>query len=200
MTIDVEERDRLREEGHAITVERLGTATTDRAGLRRWRRRALAAGVGAVAAVTALVWQATRPAPEPTAAAAAANGRDQALIAAIESVEVLNTLDHRDVESGLDAWASVTTGELHDQIAGIGGDEADALADAGAISTGRVIEAAVLELDAAAGTAAVIAFTEVTVTPGSGADSVERHRYAVDLERVDGDWLVAALVPVELEQ
>lgn len=200
MTVDVEDRGEAVDDRRAITVQRLGTAATDAAERRRWRRRAMAAVVVVLVAVGLLAWQAPKPAEEPTGAAFAAETRDQVVVAASEAVEVLNTLDHRDVEGGVDAWENVTTGALHEELVAIGAEEAAALADAGAVSSARVVEAAVLDLDVDAGTAHVIAFTEVTVTPRSGPDAVNRHRYVVDLRRVDGRWLVEAMATMELEQ
>ncbi len=200
MTVDVEEREETVGDGGAITVQRVDPAEADAAERHRWRRRAMVAVVIAIVAVGLLVWQASRPAAEPTGVGLAAETRDQVVIAASEAVEVLNTLDHRDVEGGVDTWETVTTGELHEQMVAIDAEEVEVLADAGAVSSARVVEAAVLELDAGAGTAQVIAFTEVTVTPPSGPDQVNRQRNLVDLRRVDDRWLVEVLAPMELEQ
>lgn len=199
MTVEVEERVHAGDHG-AVKVQRLGTGRTEDAVLRRWRRTALAAGALAVVAGIALGWQTARSAPAPTDGPSTAAARDQVVIAASEAVETLNTLDHRDVAGGLDAWESVTTGELGDQIAAIQSDQAEALKEVGAVSTGRVVEAAVLDLDAAAGTAEVIAFVEVTVSPRAGRSSIDHHQYSVQMRRVDGRWLVAVLTPTELEQ
>lgn len=200
MTVDVEEREEAVGDGRAITVQRLGARESEAAERHRWRRRAAAALVVAVAAVGLLAWQAARPAAEATGVERAAETRDQVLIAASEAVEVLNVLDHRDVEAGVEAWEAVTAGALHEEIVTIGAEQADALAAGGSVSSARVVEAAVLDLDAAGGSAQVIAFTEVTVTPPSGPDSVKRHRYLVDLRRVDDRWLVEAMALMELEQ
>ena len=48
--------------------------------------------------------------------AAYAGQRDAALAAGEQAVQNLNTLDHRDVNRGLDLWESSTTGELHEQL------------------------------------------------------------------------------------
>jgi Mce-associated membrane protein len=200
MTVEVEDRADAAADADEVKVQRLGTGPADDAVLRRWRRAALAAGALAIVAGVALGWQSGRTDPTPTHAAATAAARDQVLIAASEAVETLNTLDHRDVAGGLETWESVTTGELGDQIAGIQADQAAALAEAGAVSTARVVEAAVVDLDAAAGAAEVIAFVEVTIQPGSGRASVDRHQYSVEMRRVDGRWLVAALTAMGSEQ
>ncbi|WP_188111370.1 hypothetical protein [Nocardioides antri] len=200
MTVEVEARADALADRKVVTVRRRGSETADGAAIRRWRHRAYAAAVLALAAGAVLLWQGARPDAVPTDTAHAAETRDQVLIAASAAVETLNTLDHRDVPGGIDAWESVTTGGLGDQIEGIGEKEVVALAKAGAVSTARVVEAAVVELDVSAGSAEVLAFTEVTVTPRSGADAIDRHRYVVELQRVDERWLVTALTPMELER
>jgi len=197
MTVDVEDREEAVGSGRAITVQRLGPGESEAAERRLWRRRMAAALVVAVAAVAVLAWQAARPAAEATGEARAAETRDQVVIAASEAVEVLNVLDHRDVEGGVAAWETVTAGALHEEVVAMGAEQIDALAEAGAVSSARVVEAAVLDLDAEAGSAQVVAFTEVTVRPRSGPDSVRRHRYLVDLVRVDGRWLAEAMTLME---
>ncbi|WP_188113465.1 hypothetical protein [Nocardioides humilatus] len=182
----------------AVTVRRVATVGAD-VGLRRWRRATVLAAVLALLAGTALMWATARPEPD-GAAATIATARDQALIDGSAAVETLHTLDHRDVADGLDSWAAVTAGELHDQVAAIDRKRAAALADVGAVSTARVVEAAIVDLDTDAGTAELIAFVEVTVVPRSGPDTVERSPYSVALRRDGGHWKVTALTPMEIEQ
>lgn len=182
-----------------ITVVRVDPRAAPPDDVRRARRRLLAAAVAALVGVVTLAWQLTAAESAGPSLEADAAIRDEVVIAGSDAVEVLNTLDHRHVASGLDAWASVTTGALVDQIAGIDRRQAAALARAGAESTARVVEAAVVSLDVAQGEASLIAFVEVSVDRAEGPDAVERQRYAVDLREVSGRWLVEALVPMELE-
>lgn len=183
----------------ARVVVRTGRSARESAAeLRRWWSRAAAAAVAALLATSVLAWQLSEPPPSNEVATAAAT-RDRVLIAASDAVEVLNTLDHRDVEAGLQAWESVTTGALAEQISGIGRRQSAALSSVRAVSTARVVEAAVTDLDVDAGSATVIAFAEVTVTK-SGKGHQARHRYAVDLRNVGGRWLVAQMTPMELER
>ena len=68
----------------------------------------------------------------------------------------------------------------------------------GTTSVGRVVDAAVLELDGA--TATVLVTVEVTVTE-TGEDAaaeptVKRNRFAADLREVDGTWLLENLQQV----
>lgn len=161
-----------------------------------WRRVAPVVAV-AIAVVVALVglrawWQAEHD-PD----LALAGERDAVLVAARTHVATLNTLDHDEVDAGLEAWGDATTGMLHDQLTGV--DEADraSLAALGTVSTGRVLDAGVLELDDT--TATVLLAVEVTVvderTPGA-EPAVKRNRFAADLRQVDGEWLVEDLQQV----
>jgi Mce-associated membrane protein len=123
-----------------------------------------------------------------------ARTRDAVLIAATSDVATLNSLDYRDVEGGLDGWKAVTTGTLHDQFAGLDAKDRELLADQRKISKGRVVEAAVLDVDGA--TAEVIASVETTVRDGEDADAepvVKRNRFTATLQRSGGTWKVSDL-------
>lgn len=160
-------------------------------------RRVVPAVVLAAALVVAVVglrawWQAEHD-PD----LARAGERDAVLVAASTHVATLNTLDHDAIEEGLDAWGDATTGMLHDQLTGVDDADRSQLAALGTVSTGRVLDAAVLELDG--DTATVLAAVEVTVvderTPGA-EPVVKRNRFAADLRQVDGRWLVEDLQQV----
>jgi Mce-associated membrane protein len=131
---------------------------------------------------------------------ALAQQRDAVLIAATSHIETLNTLDYRKVADGLAAWQSVTTGTLHDQLAQVGGDEQKLLADQKKISTGKVVDAAVLSLSD--DTATVLASVEVTVEDGlnpSAQPTVKRNRFSADMVEVHGQWLVENLEQVAVD-
>ena len=112
---------------------------------------------------------------------------------------MLTTLDHREVDAGLDRWLAVSTGALHDQLGTVDADARQALADAGKVTTGTVVDAALTELDLPAGTASGIATVEISVATGTGEPTVKRDRFSVELERVDGRWLVSALDQVAVD-
>ncbi|WP_375001755.1 hypothetical protein [Aeromicrobium sp. CTD01-1L150] len=125
-----------------------------------------------------------------------AEERDTVVVEATHAIEVLNTLDHREVEEGIDSWRSVSTGTLADQLAAVGEDELTLLAEQAKISTGEVVDAAVLDLDGT--TATLLAAVEVTVVDDSGdgddaEPEVKRNRFSADLEKVDGEWKLSAL-------
>lgn len=139
-------------------------------------------------------WRAGQVEPNPLGAA-----RDTALIAARSHIQTMNTLDHRKIDQGLAAWAAITTGVLHDQILGIGEEEKELLVDQQAVTTSKVVDAAVL--DATATTATVIASVETTVsdqkTPGA-EPTVKRNRFSADLVRVGGKWKLENLQQVQV--
>jgi Mce-associated membrane protein len=130
----------------------------------------------------------------------AARARDAMLVQARQGIETMNTLDYRSVEKGIDAWASVTTGTLHDQLAAVSAEDRQLLEDQAKITTGRVVDAAVTDLDDKTGT--VIAAVEVTVRDGKdgAADpTVKRNRFSADLVRVGGTWKLENLQQVAVD-
>lgn len=129
-----------------------------------------------------------------------ARDRDAALVAAKQNVATLNTLDYRDVGAGIDAWLDVTTGTLHDQFAAVTEEDQKLLADQKKVSTGKVVGAAVLDVDAR--TARVIASVEVTVADGddlSAEPAVKRNRFSADLEKEGDTWKLASLEQVAVD-
>ncbi|GAA1527780.1 nuclear transport factor 2 family protein [Nocardioides humi] len=122
--------------------------------------------------------------------------RDLAVIEGTAAVETMNSMDYRDVEAGLEAWRSVTTGVLHDQLMAVAADERQLLADQGKIATARVVEAALTDLSDR--TATLIAAVEVTVADKEPDQepTVKRNRYSAELVLVDGGWKLEDLAPV----
>lgn len=150
-----------------------------------------------VAASGLIAWWHTEADDKPDPAAT----RDAVLIAAKQDIATMNTLDYRDIDGGLARWKSITTGLLHDQLSQVGPEDRRLLADQHKISTGRVVDAGVLEL--ADGSATVIAAVEVSVRDGRKADAqptVKRNRFSADLVRVGGSWKLESLqqVPVDV--
>ena len=158
-----------------------------------WAVLALAAAV-MVAGLVAW-WRADRD-----DALALADTRDDVLIAATHHIEVMNSLDYREVDQGLDQWLDVTTGTLRDSLTEVADEERQLLADQKKVSAGRVVDAAVLDIDG--GTATVLASVEVTVQDGLDPEaepSVKRNRYSADLVEVRGTWLLESLEQVAVE-
>ena len=122
--------------------------------------------------------------------------RDQALLAARQDVVVLNSLDYRDIDRGLARWRGASTGQLRSSFADVTPADRKRIADAKAVTTARIVEAAVVSLDPAAGQARIIASVELTVTPANGKAVVKRERQQADLQRVGASWKVSGLQQV----
>jgi Mce-associated membrane protein len=127
----------------------------------------------------------------------AAAVRDTVLLDARQDVVVLNTLDYRDVTGGLRRWSAASTGTLHQSLDHVPAATREHIVQARRITTAKVLDAAVVSLDARAGSATVIASIELHVAPaGGGTASVRRERLRAEMNRVDGTWKVASLEQV----
>jgi Mce-associated membrane protein len=127
---------------------------------------------------------------------AATQVRDAALIAARQDIVVLNSLDYRNIDSGLNRWLDASTGELHTSFEHVTTADRKRIADAKAVTTAQVLEAAMVSLDAANGRATVIASVELTVTPTGGKAVIKRERQRADVTRIGGVWKVSGLQQV----
>ncbi|MFF4242885.1 nuclear transport factor 2 family protein [Streptomyces sp. NPDC001822] len=125
--------------------------------------------------------------------AAYAQARDDALAAGEQAVQNMNTLDHAELEGGLDSWEDSTTGDLHRQLV----DGRDAFVKqieaAKTVSTARILSGAVTELDDRAGRAAVMVALRVTVTGPEGKPAVKESRMLGQLTRTSAGWKLSAL-------
>jgi Mce-associated membrane protein len=131
--------------------------------------------------------------------ASVATARDDVVTAARIDIATLYTLDYRDPQAGLARWRAVSTGGFEQQIAQSGSTVATAISKAKLRTSGRVVAAAVTDLDAAKGTATVIASMDVTKTPASGKSATSRNRFRANMQRVNGVWKVADLSQVEVQ-
>jgi Mce-associated membrane protein len=127
-----------------------------------------------------------------------ANTRDEVLDAGRSHVTLLTTLDSSDVDGGIDRWLGVSTGPLRDELAATDEATRKTLREAGTVSTGRVLDAAVSELNTRAGTAKLLVSVEIATTKGGGPPATKRNRFVAGLSSTDGGWLVSALDQVPL--
>ncbi|GAA4758518.1 hypothetical protein GCM10023350_50410 [Nocardioides endophyticus] len=150
--------------------------------------------VVAVIAVAVAFWSWRDADNDPDRARAAL--RDTAVVEGTAAVETMTTMDGRDVEAGIKAWQSVSTGVLHDQLLSVGDSEQQMLADQGKIASGRVVQAALTELTDRSAT--LLAAVEVTVEPVDGSEkpAVKRNRFSADLVLVNGEWKIENLQQV----
>lgn len=122
-----------------------------------------------------------------------ATARDEVLAAGRTQVATLTTLDGHDVDAGIEKWLAVTTGGFRDELAGTDEQTRKALTDSGTVATGRVLDAAVSELDTRSGTAKLLVSVEISKAKTGAAPTTERNRFVAAMSLVDGGWKLSAL-------
>jgi Mce-associated membrane protein len=127
-----------------------------------------------------------------------AQAREEVLTAGRSHVTLLTTLDSSDVDAGIDRWLSVSTGALRDELAGTDAKTRTTLHEGGTVATGRVLDAAVSELDTRTGTAKLLVSVEIATSSGGGEPATKRNRFVAGLTRTDQGWLLSALDQVPL--
>ncbi|GAA2663732.1 MULTISPECIES: nuclear transport factor 2 family protein [Actinosynnema] len=125
-----------------------------------------------------------------------ARERDEVLRVGQIGVVNFTTLDFREVDEDLDRWLDSSTGDLRREVEEGRETRREQIEQARTVTTSRVLDAAVTELDARAGTAALIAVVETTVAPEGGQPVKKTNRYRTALIRTDAGWKLAALGPV----
>ncbi|KDN21320.1 hypothetical protein DV20_15635 [Amycolatopsis rifamycinica] len=119
--------------------------------------------------------------------------RDEALAGGRELVARLCTLDYHRLDQGLAQWLDASTGPLHDRLARTDDATKKTLVQDATVSTGRVLDAALSELDEHAGTAKLLASVEITAQKDGVAPATKRNRFAAGLVRTGGGWKLSAL-------
>jgi Mce-associated membrane protein len=114
--------------------------------------------------------------------------RDAALDAGGKGAVVMNSLDYRKFDAGMDAWERVTTGDLHDQVVDGRKQAKEAITNAKSVAEAKLLSAAVEDVNAQAGTATVLVSVKVTVTAGSAAPVDKYMRMTCTLVRTGQDW------------
>ncbi|HTZ45714.1 MAG TPA: hypothetical protein VMB79_17775 [Jatrophihabitans sp.] len=129
-----------------------------------------------------------------------AHSRDAVALAARQDIVLLNTLDYQHLDAGLQTWLAASTGTLHDQLSQVGAADRSSIVAAKTVTSGKVLAAAVTQLDDRAGTATVIASVEITVTPAGSKATVKRNRFTATMSRVGAAWKLSDLqqVPVSV--
>ncbi|SFW91557.1 hypothetical protein [Amycolatopsis australiensis] len=119
--------------------------------------------------------------------------RDEALASGRELVARLCSLDYHRLDQGLAQWLDATTGPLHDRLAHTDDATKKTLTQDATVSTGKVLDAAVSELDEHAGTAKLLASVEITALKEGVAPATKRNRFAAGLTRTASGWKLSAL-------
>lgn len=127
-----------------------------------------------------------------------ATARDEVLAAGRTQVATLTTLDYHDVDGGIDKWLAVTAGGLRDELAATDKATRQQLKDNATVATGRVLDAAVSELDTRSGSAKLLVSVEISTAKDGAAAAAKRNRFVAGMSRVDGEWKLSALDQVPL--
>lgn len=127
-----------------------------------------------------------------------ATARDEVLAVGRTQVATLTTLDYHDVDGGIDKWLAVSTGGLRDELAATDAKTRQQLEDNATVATGRVLDAAVSELDTRVGSAKLLVSVEISTAKEGGPPAAKRNRFVAGMSRVDGGWKLSALDQVPL--
>ncbi|MFS3129384.1 hypothetical protein ACLM5J_13365 [Nocardioides sp. Bht2] len=166
-----------------------GGAPTSSTWLPGWAPWGLLAVSLVVLVLGVMFWRDAEPDPD----AARAERRDAVIVAASNNLAVLQTMDYQKVDEHLAAWEAATTGVLGDQFADQADEKRQTLIDSQAVSVGKVLSVAVTELGEDTATVIASIITEVRDSSAEGGAVEKRNRFAADLVRVDGKWLVENL-------
>jgi Mce-associated membrane protein len=127
-----------------------------------------------------------------------AQTRDEVLASGRSHVKLLTSLDASNVDGGIERWLDVSTGALRDELAATDEATRKTLREGGGVSTGRVLDAAVSELDTRAGTAKLLVSVEISTSTDGGPPATKRNRFVAALARTDHGWQLSALDRVPL--
>ncbi|MEU8803345.1 hypothetical protein [Spirillospora sp. NPDC048819] len=119
--------------------------------------------------------------------------RDTVLQAGEQAVQNLNTLDYRDLGSGLKTWQDSTTSDLYEEITRGRAAFEEQVAKAKTITRARVLDGAVAELDQRSGKARVLVAVEITITPPEGDPVTKQSRLIGELTRTPAGWKLSDL-------
>ncbi|WP_344588861.1 hypothetical protein [Actinomadura vinacea] len=119
--------------------------------------------------------------------------RDEVLRTGEQAVQNLNTLDYRSLNEGLKLWQDSSTSELYQEIVQGRPQFEQAVRKAQTITSAKVLDAAVTELDQHAGKASVIVALQITVTPPKGEPAIKKTRLVGQLTRTATGWKLSAL-------
>ncbi|ALG11079.1 hypothetical protein [Kibdelosporangium phytohabitans] len=130
------------------------------------------------------------------AADAYADTRQEVLRVGEQGIANLTTLDYQRIDDGLDRWLESSTGTLRDSLLQSRDDSRKRLEEGKSTTVGKVVDAAVTDVDN--DNAQVIAAVEITVTPQGGEAAVRRNRFEAGLNRTGSGWKLSSLRAVEV--
>ena len=160
------------------------------------RSLVIAGGVLAtVAAVCALVFGLLWANAANSDAAKFSSMRDSALRAAEQGSINLTTLDYRNVQQGLDRWRQSTTGDLYSQLTSgnLVSTFTKQAQQAKSVTTGKVLDGVVTDLDEHAGKASALVYMQVTVSAAGSKATQKLVPLQWDLTQVNGVWKLSGI-------
>lgn len=119
--------------------------------------------------------------------------RDAVLRTGEQGVQNLNTLDYRNADQGFSLWEDSSTGDLHNQLVQGRDQFITQVRQARTITSAKILDGAVVELDTRAGKASLIAAVQVTVTPSGGTPATKQSRMQAQLTRTPSGWKLSGL-------
>lgn len=121
--------------------------------------------------------------------------RDDALRAAEQGSINLTTLDYRNVQQGMDRWKQSTTGVLAKQLTtgSLVSQFAKQAQQAKSVTTGKVLDGVVTQLDPHAGSATALVYVDVSVTAAGGQPTEKRLPLLWVLTLTKSGWKLACL-------
>jgi len=128
-----------------------------------------------------------------SSALANARARDIVLQDAEQAVLNFNTLNYHQAPAGLQLWLDSSTGTLHSQLAADLQEEVKLVQGKKTITTAKILDGAVTQLDITGGTASVMIAVNVTVTPSKGSSFTEREGEVGQLTRTASGWKLSSL-------
>jgi Mce-associated membrane protein len=126
-------------------------------------------------------------------ALAYSRARDAVLRAGEQGVQNMNTLDYRKVDQGLTSWEDSSTGALHEELVQGRAQFTSQVQLAKTVTTAKILDGAVTELDDRTGKAGVIVAVQITVTPPTGTPTTKQSRMRAQLTRTPSGWKLSAL-------
>lgn len=120
--------------------------------------------------------------------------RDQALQAAEQGSINLTTLDYRNVAQGLARWKESTTGGLYSQLTSgsLVGTFTKQAQQAKSVTTGKVAEGVITELDTHGGKASALVIMNVTVSVNGAKPTTKLVPLQWDLTLTKSGWKLSA--------
>lgn len=122
-----------------------------------------------------------------------AQARDEVLQSGEQGIQNLNTLDYRSLTQSLKAWQDSSTSDLYRDIVQGRAQFEQEVQKAKTITSAKVLESAVTELDTHSGKARVIVAMEITVTPPTGQPAIKKSRLIGELTKTASGWKLSAL-------